>query len=83
MADWRLNCACQQQPRASAAPDPSTINDHVFLLQLSSLIPQGKFKFVFTELAERSQVCRVLAEASPKVDLVMHFAAIAYVGELT
>lgn len=51
------------------------------VVQLSSMTPKGKFKFLYADLGDKQAVCALLAEARPRIDLVMHFAAVAYVGE--
>ena len=53
------------------------------LMQLSSLHPPSKFKFLLVDLGNSEDVKTVLLKAEPRPDLVMHFAAIAYVGGCT
>ena len=53
------------------------------LAQLSSLHPPSKFKFLLVDLGNSEDVKTVLLRAKPRPDLVMHFAAIAYVGGCT
>ncbi len=46
------------------------------LAVLASLHPPASFKFLHTDLGDQESVQRRLIHAEPKVDLVMHFAAI-------
>ena len=48
---------------------------------LESLALPSKFKFLNVDLGNATAVSHVLLRASPPIELVMHFAAIAYVGE--
>ena len=41
----------------------------------------GRLRFVNADLGRKEQVERVFATSSPPVDLVIHFAAVAFVGE--
>lgn len=49
------------------------------LKTLERLAPPKKFKFVLADLADKNAVAGILT--NNKVSLVMHFAAVAYVGE--
>lgn len=53
------------------------------LMQLSSVHPPSKFKFFLVDLGNSEEMKTVLLRAEPRPDLVMHFAAIAYVGGYT
>ena len=49
--------------------------------KLASLHPKSKLKFMHCDLGHQSAVTSAFMDAVPPVDVVMHFAAIAYVGE--
>ncbi|GIM16503.1 hypothetical protein Vretimale_19135 [Volvox reticuliferus] len=42
---------------------------------------QLQCRFLRLDLGDRAALCDALGQISPRVDLVMHFAAVAYVGE--
>ena len=47
---------------------------------LQGLAANGQLSFERVDLGDKAEVCRVFRE-QPDIDLVMHFAAVAYVGE--
>ncbi|KAG2451063.1 hypothetical protein HYH02_004331 [Chlamydomonas schloesseri] len=51
------------------------------LRALWDMTPARRFRFLRVDLGERAAVCGALARLRPRPDLVMHFAAVAYVGE--
>ncbi len=51
------------------------------IMQLSLLAPQHRFSFVRVDLGHRETLVGVMQRLRPKPDLVIHFAAVAYVGE--
>ncbi|EFJ51669.1 hypothetical protein VOLCADRAFT_87343 [Volvox carteri f. nagariensis] len=51
------------------------------LRALRDMIPARRFRFLRVDLGDRATLCSALATSSPPLDLVMHFAAVAYVGE--
>eukprot|EP00198_Chlamydomonas_reinhardtii_P005876 XP_001695212.1 NAD-dependent epimerase/dehydratase [Chlamydomonas reinhardtii] len=51
------------------------------LRALRDMAPARRFRFLRLDLGERGALCGALQRAAPRPDLVMHFAAVAYVGE--
>ncbi|GIL63174.1 hypothetical protein Vafri_17285 [Volvox africanus] len=51
------------------------------LRALQDMVPSRRFRFLRLDLGDRAALCDALGRISPRVDLVMHFAAVAYVGE--
>lgn len=50
------------------------------LLQLSQLFPNSRFRFVNVDLGNAHALLSTLQHSQPPINLVMHFAALAYVG---
>ena len=62
------NLECNLQPPPHPAPPPQ------------DMAPARRFRFLRLDLGERGALCGALQRAAPRPDLVMHFAAVAYVG---
>ncbi|KAG2496594.1 hypothetical protein HYH03_005416 [Edaphochlamys debaryana] len=48
---------------------------------LRDILPPRRFRFLRLDLGDRPALCAALSRLRPVPDLVMHFAAVAYVGE--
>lgn len=51
------------------------------LIALAEMLPEERFRFLNVDLGNKAAVCAALRTSKTKVDLVIHFAAVAYVGE--
>ena len=51
------------------------------IAKLSVLHPTSKLRFLKSDLGDQEAVFAAFTTARPPIDIVMHFAAIAYVGQ--
>lgn len=51
------------------------------LVALDDMLPNERFRYINIDLGSKADVCAVFRNSKTKFDLVIHFAAVAYVGE--